>query len=63
MVTKIIDGFAVRFGETLGLGCGLIAGLWLIGQYGEYVSKKEEETDKVADPEEDDVKIENIDVD
>ena len=63
MVTKFMDGFAVRFGETLGLGCGLIAGLWLIGAYGEYVSKKEEETEKVADPEEDDVKLEDIDVD
>lgn len=62
MVSKFMDRFAVRFGETLGLGCGFVASLWLIVQYSEYLSKKEEETEKVDDPEEDDVKIDDIDV-
>lgn len=55
MISKFMEGFTVKFGETMGLACGLVGGLYLIGKVGEYISNKEEVKTEETTPDEEEV--------
>ena len=65
MVTKFMDAAIKTAGSVFGGVVGAIGAIWLMDKIVEVsdAEKREKEEPKVADPEEDDIKIENIDVD
>lgn len=64
MVTKFMDAAIKTAGSVFGGVVGAIGAIWLMDKIGDMVSEEkcEKEEPKVADPEEDDIKIDDIDV-